>query len=69
MRLLAQRRRAAPVHRPADERVYLYSDLETFDAHRVYACFDQPDMKASYELSVTAPADWLVVSNMAPDRP
>jgi len=52
---------------PADGRVYLYSDLETFDAHRVYPCFDQPDMKASYELSVTAPADWLVVSNMAPE--
>jgi len=52
---------------PADGRVYLYSDLETFDAHRVYACFDQPDMKASYELAVTAPADWDVVSNMAAD--
>ena len=52
---------------PADGHVYLYSDLETFDAHRVYACFDQPDMKASYELTVTAPADWLVVSNMAPE--
>ena len=52
---------------PADGRVYLYSDLETFDAHRVYACFDQPDMKATYELSVTAPADWIVVSNMAPE--
>jgi aminopeptidase N len=50
---------------PADGRVYLYSDLETFDAHRVYACFDQPDMKATYELAVTAPSDWLVVSNMA----
>jgi aminopeptidase N len=52
---------------PADGRVYLYSDLETFDAHRVYTCFDQPDMKATYELAVTAPADWLVVSNMAPE--
>jgi aminopeptidase N len=52
---------------PVDGHVYLYSDLETFDAHRVYACFDQPDMKASYELTVTAPADWLVVSNMAPE--
>jgi aminopeptidase N len=52
---------------PADGRVYLYSDLETFDAHRVYACFDQPDMKATYELAVTAPVDWLVVSNMAPE--
>jgi aminopeptidase N len=52
---------------PADGRVYLYSDLETFDAHRVYACFDQPDMKATYELAVAAPADWIVVSNMPPE--
>ncbi len=52
---------------PADGNVYLYSDLETFDAHRIYACFDQPDMKARYELTVRAPESWLVVSNMAPD--
>ena len=51
---------------PADGNVYLYSDLETFDAHRVYACFDQPDMKARYELLVHAPQEWTVVSNMAP---
>jgi len=51
---------------PADGNVYLYSDLETFDAHRIYACFDQPDLKASYELTVRAPQDWYVVSNMAP---
>ncbi|TVZ06207.1 aminopeptidase N [Trebonia kvetii] len=51
---------------PADGNVYMYSDLETFDAHRIYACFDQPDMKASYELTVLAPQDWYVVSNMAP---
>jgi aminopeptidase N len=51
---------------PADGNVYLYSDLETFDAHRIYACFDQPDMKATYELAVRAPLDWHVVSNMAP---
>ena len=52
---------------PADGSVYLYSNLEPYGAHRIYACFDQPDLKASYELSVTAPADWQVVSNMAPD--
>jgi aminopeptidase N len=52
---------------PADGSVYMYSDLETFDAHRIYACFDQPDMKAAYELTVRAPAGWLIVSNMAPD--
>ena len=52
---------------PADGNVYLYSDLETFDAHRIYACFDQPDLKATYQLTVRAPLDWHVVSNMAPD--
>jgi aminopeptidase N len=52
---------------PVDGRVYLYSDLETFDAHQMYPCFDQPDMKASFEFSVTAPADWQVISNMAAD--
>jgi aminopeptidase N len=52
---------------PADGGVYLYSDLETFDAHEVYACFDQPDLKAAFELAVRAPDGWLVVSNNAPD--
>jgi aminopeptidase N len=52
---------------PADGGVYLYTDLETFDAHRVYACFDQPDLKASFELTVTVPDGWQVISNMAPD--
>jgi aminopeptidase N len=52
---------------PADGGVYLYTDLETFNAHRVYACFDQPDLKASFEFTVTAPAGWKVISNAAPD--
>jgi aminopeptidase N len=51
---------------PVDGNVYMYSDLETFDAHRIYACFDQPDLKATYELTVLAPEGWLVFSNMAP---
>ncbi|MBO0802601.1 MAG: aminopeptidase N [Nocardiopsaceae bacterium] len=52
---------------PADGNVYMYSDLETFDAHQIYACFDQPDLKATYELTVLAPDGWQVVSNLAPD--
>jgi aminopeptidase N len=52
---------------PVDGGVYLYSDLETYDAHRVYACFDQPDLKATFEFTVTVPAAWRVISNMAPD--
>ncbi len=48
---------------PADNEVYLYSQFETADAKRVFACFDQPDLKATYSLSVTTPAEWKVVSN------
>jgi aminopeptidase N len=49
---------------PADKGVYLYSDLETFDAHQIYACFDQPDLKATFQLTVTAPDDGQVIANM-----
>ncbi|HWH30421.1 MAG TPA: aminopeptidase N, partial [Mycobacteriales bacterium] len=54
------------VHRfvdPVDDAVYLYTQFETFDAHRMYACFDQPDLKAVFRLSVLAPAGWVCVSN------
>jgi aminopeptidase N len=52
---------------PVDKGVYLYTDFETYDAHRVYACFDQPDLKASFEFTVTGQDDWKIVSNMAPE--
>ena len=48
---------------PVDDAVYLHSQFEPFDAHRVYACFDQPDIKATFELSVHAPPEAKVVSN------
>ncbi len=41
---------------PVDGGVYLYSQFETADAKRMFACFDQPDLKAGYTLTVTAPA-------------
>jgi len=50
---------------PVDGSVYLYTQFETFDAHRMFACFDQPDLKAVFRFTVTAPADWVVVSNGA----
>jgi aminopeptidase N len=53
---------------PVDDGVYMYTDLETYDAHRVYACFDQPDLKAVFEFTVTAPDGWKVISNAAPDQ-
>jgi aminopeptidase N len=54
------------VHRfvdPVDKGVYLYTQFETADAKRMFACFDQPDLKAVYQLTVTAPKDWKVISN------
>ncbi|MET0965346.1 MAG: aminopeptidase N, partial [Nakamurella sp.] len=48
---------------PVDQAVYLYSQFETADAKRLFACFDQPDLKATFTFTVTAPADWQVVSN------
>ena len=52
---------------PVDQKVYLHSQFETADAHRMYACFDQPDLKATFEFTVLAPGDWQVVSNTAPE--
>ncbi|WP_141014116.1 aminopeptidase N [Nocardioides sambongensis] len=48
---------------PADGRIYLYSQFEVPDARRVYACFEQPDLKGTFTFDVTAPAHWTVVSN------
>ncbi|MCW4353487.1 aminopeptidase N [Hoyosella sp. YIM 151337] len=50
---------------PADDEVYLYSQFETADAKRMFACFDQPDLKATFDVTVTAPEHWEVVSNGA----
>ncbi|CAN5360310.1 aminopeptidase N [soil metagenome] len=50
---------------PVDSEVYLYSQFETADAKRMFACFDQPDLKAAFDVTVTAPAHWQVISNGA----
>ena len=50
---------------PVDGHVYLYSQFETADAKRMFACFDQPDLKAVFDVTVTAPGHWQVVSNGA----
>ncbi|MDR3107828.1 MAG: aminopeptidase N [Bifidobacteriaceae bacterium] len=48
---------------PADQKTYLYTQFEPADARRVFAVFEQPDLKGAFELVVTAPTDWTVVSN------
>ncbi|MGN9787281.1 aminopeptidase N [Nonomuraea sp. ZG12] len=52
---------------PVDQKVYLHSQFETADAHRMYACFDQPDLKATFQLTALAPEDWEVISNATAD--
>ena len=62
------RRDGTGLHRfsdPVDESVYLHTQFEPFDAHKVFPCFDQPDLKGPFALTVTAPSDWEVVSNNA----
>ena len=51
---------------PADGAVYVYSMCFLHDASRVFACFDQPDLKAVFRLRVTSPDGWTVVSNAPP---
>ncbi|GII79222.1 aminopeptidase [Sphaerisporangium rufum] len=54
------------VHRftdPEDGEVYLYAQACLDDAQRIFACFDQPDLKATMTLAVSAPPDWTVRAN------
>ncbi|HKS98155.1 MAG TPA: aminopeptidase N [Rugosimonospora sp.] len=53
---------------PVDKEVYLYSQFETADAQRVFACFDQPDLKSVFTWHATVPAHWQVISNMPVER-
>jgi aminopeptidase N len=48
---------------PVDDRVYTYTQFEVPDARRVFATFEQPDLKSVFRFRVTAPESWVVVSN------
>ncbi len=50
---------------PADQRDYVYGHLFLDAAPSVYACFDQPDLKAPYDVVVRAPLGWTVIGNGA----
>ncbi|GAB2469476.1 aminopeptidase N [Luteococcus sediminum] len=54
---------------PADDKVYLYTQFETADARRMFANFEQPDQKATFQLNVVAPRHWTVVSNTVAVEP
>ena len=54
---------------PVDDETYLYTQFESADARRMYACFEQPDLKGTFQLTVTAPSHWAVVSNSPTPEP
>jgi aminopeptidase N len=54
---------------PTDGATYLYTQCAAADARRVFACFEQPDLKARFTWDVVAPAGWEVVSNGATPDP
>ncbi|MGB3039089.1 MAG: aminopeptidase N [Candidatus Nanopelagicales bacterium] len=54
---------------PVDRETYLYTQFEPADARRVFACFEQPGLKATWQLTVTAPNHWEVVSNSPTPTP
>jgi len=54
---------------PVDDEVYLYTQFEVPDSRRMFAVFEQPDLKAGFRFTVTAPAQWKVVSNSPTPEP
>ncbi|MEC3994268.1 aminopeptidase N [Actinacidiphila sp. DG2A-62] len=54
---------------PVDKQAYLYTQFEVPDARRVFASFEQPDLKAAFAFTVRAPAGWTVVSNSPTPEP
>ncbi len=54
---------------PVDQKVYLYSQFEVPDSRRVFAAFEQPDLKATFDFVVVAPSDWVVISNSLTPEP
>ncbi|CAL9419679.1 aminopeptidase N [Streptomyces sp. enrichment culture] len=54
---------------PVDGQAYLYTQFEVPDARRVFASFEQPDLKATFQFTVKAPAGWKVISNSPTPEP
>jgi aminopeptidase N len=54
---------------PVDGEVYLYTQFEVPDSRRMFAVFEQPDLKATFEFHITAPSRWQVISNSTTPEP
>ena len=54
---------------PVDQEVYLYTQFEVPDSRRMFAVFEQPDLKATFSFNITAPSYWKVISNSPTPEP
>jgi len=54
---------------PVDDEIYLYSQFEVPDSRRVFAVFEQPDLKATFHFTIHAPENWQVISNQPTPTP
>lgn len=54
---------------PEDGKSYVYTDFEPYDANSLFPSFDQPDLKATYKVTVDAPADWTIVTSVRESAP
>lgn len=54
---------------PVDQEVYLYTQFEVPDSRKMFAVFEQPDLKATFSFNITAPSYWKVVSNSPTPEP
>ncbi len=54
---------------PVDNEVYLYTQFEVPDSRRMFAVFEQPDLKATFEFHITASSNWRVISNSPTPHP
>ncbi len=54
---------------PVDNEVYLYTQFEVPDSRRMFAVFEQPDLKATFQFTVSAPSKWKVISNSPTPSP
>ncbi|MDQ0633647.1 aminopeptidase N [Arthrobacter pascens] len=54
---------------PVDNEVYLYTQFEVPDSRRMFPVFEQPDLKATFRFTVTAPSHWDIISNSPTPAP
>jgi aminopeptidase N len=48
---------------PIDQQEYLYTQFEPYECHLAVPVFDQPDIKATFSLTLVGPQEWVLLSN------